>query len=145
LAAGRHTFPHTAAASNRRKAFPFNVHNWLLTSGDRKRGSTASFDTRSAGKALARYQDGPLLGRLASTSAAFSALGLVPWLVRAPTERVVIEISIQCVSERLLGLRRVGMEKSDLNEEGDFGFAQFDRRAAKAAFSTVEGPARALR
>jgi hypothetical protein len=47
---------------------------------------------------------------------------------------MVIEISIQCVSERLLGLRRVASEKPDLDEEIDFAFAKFDRRAAKSPF-----------
>jgi hypothetical protein len=58
---------------------------------------------------------------------------------------VIIEISIQCVSERLLGLGRVASEKPDLDEEIDFAFAQLDRRAAKSAPSTIERPICALR
>jgi hypothetical protein len=36
-------------------------------------------------------------------------------------------------------------EAPDLNKEIDFAFAQFDHGAAKAAFSTFEGPVGALR
>jgi hypothetical protein len=115
---------------------PFYINEFFKCSA----AAPPSFHTRSAGKALARYKGGSLLGRLASALASFSALGLVPRLVRPPAERVVIEISVQCVSERPWGLRRVGRQKPDLDEEIDFTFPQFDRGAAKAAFSTIEGP-----
>jgi hypothetical protein len=58
---------------------------------------------------------------------------------------VIIEVSIQCVSERPWVLRRVGGEKLDFDEEIDFALAKIDRGAAKAAFSTIEGPVCALR